>query len=191
MNSRPLVYVGDDIASNICLTPAHFLTLNPKTGIPCNDEEGITTEDPEYLPNISNAEILLQTWKKGQKHLDAFWKAWRNDYLLSLRERMAYKLKEGRIQHNKEPQVGDVVLVKDDLPRGSWKIGRICELRTSQDGQIRSGRVLLPNKKTLNRPLNLLYPIECSKETETKDRENTSENQVLEVSRRQVLEMSQ
>ena len=176
VNSRPLVYVGDDINSNICLTPAHFLTLNPKTGIPCNDEEGIT-EDPEYLPNISNAEMLLQTWKKGQKHLDAFWKAWRNDYLLSLRERMAYKLKEGRIQHNKEPQVGDVVLVKDDLPRGSWKIGRICELRTSQDGQIRSGRVLLPNKKTLNRPLNLLYPIECSKETETKDRENTSENQ--------------
>ena len=90
---------------------------------------------------------------------------------------MAYKLKEGRIQHNKEPQVGDVVLVKDDLPRGSWKIGRICELRTSQDGQIRSGRVLLPNKKTLNRPLNLLYPIECSKEAETKDRENASENQ--------------
>ncbi|XP_078334132.1 uncharacterized protein LOC144625796 [Crassostrea virginica] len=177
VNSRPLVYVGDDIHSNICLTPAHFLTLNPKTGIPCNDEEGITTEDPEYLPNISNAEILLQTWKKGQKHLDAFWKAWRNDYLLSLRERMAYKLKEGRIQHNKEPQVGDVVLVKDDLPRGSWKIGRICELRTSQDGQIRSGRVLLPNKKTLNRPLNLLYPIECSKEAETKDRENASENQ--------------
>ena len=131
------------------------MTLNPKTSIPCNDEEGIT-EDPEYLPNISNAEMLLQTWKKGQKHLDAFWKAWRNDYLLSLRERMAYKLKEGRIQHNREPQIGDIILVKDDLPRGSWKIGRICKLRTSQDGQIRSGRVLLPNKKTLNRPLNLL-----------------------------------
>ena len=48
VNSRPLVYVGDDINSNICLTPAHFLTLNPKTSIPCNDEEGIT-EDPEYL----------------------------------------------------------------------------------------------------------------------------------------------
>ena len=64
VNSRPLVYVGDDITSNICLTPAHFLTLNPKTSIPCNDEEGIT-EDPEYLPNISNEVMLLQTWKKG------------------------------------------------------------------------------------------------------------------------------
>ena len=60
---------------------------------------------------------------------------------------MAYKLKEGRIQHNKEPQVGDVVLVKDVLPRGSLKIGRICELRTSQDGQICSGSS--PNQQLL------------------------------------------
>ena len=103
---------------------------------------------------------------------------------------MAYKLKEGRIQHNEEPQVGDVVLVKDDLPHGNWKIGRICELRTSQDGQIRSGRVLLPNKKTLNRPLNLLYPIECSKEMRPKIERILMKIKVLEVSRRQVLEMS-
>ena len=58
LNSWLLFYVGDDINFNICLTPAHFLTLNPKTGIPCNDEEGIT-KDPEYLPIISNAEMLL------------------------------------------------------------------------------------------------------------------------------------
>lgn len=75
VNSRPLVYVGDDINSNIILTPAYFLTLNPKTGIPDRNEEDL--EDSEYLPNISSAEKLLQTWKKGRKHLDAFWKAWR------------------------------------------------------------------------------------------------------------------
>lgn len=34
LNSRPLVYVGDDINSNIPITPAHFLALNPKIGIP-------------------------------------------------------------------------------------------------------------------------------------------------------------
>ncbi|XP_062582984.1 uncharacterized protein LOC134244753 [Saccostrea cucullata] len=172
VNSRPLVYVGDDINSNIILTPAHFLTLNPKIGIPDSEEED--TEDTEYIPNISSAEKLLQTWKKGQKHLDAFWKSWRDDYLLSLRERTAYRLKEGRIQHSMEPRMGDVVLVKDELPRGTWKVGRLCELTVSRDGQIRSGKVLLPNKKTLNRPLNLLYPIECSKETESNDRKDQS-----------------
>ena len=34
LNSRPLVYIGDDIHSTIALTPAHFLTLNPRIGIP-------------------------------------------------------------------------------------------------------------------------------------------------------------
>ena len=60
------------------------------------------------------------------------------------------------------------------LLRGSWKVGHVYELTVSRDGQIRSGKVLLQNKKTRNRPLNLLYPIECSKETETKDRKNQS-----------------
>ena len=34
LNSRPLVYEGDDINSNICITMAHFLLMNPKLGIP-------------------------------------------------------------------------------------------------------------------------------------------------------------
>ena len=30
INSMPLVYVGDDITFSMTLTPAHFLTLQPK-----------------------------------------------------------------------------------------------------------------------------------------------------------------
>ena len=33
LNYWPLVYVRDDINSNIPITPAHFLSLNPKIGI--------------------------------------------------------------------------------------------------------------------------------------------------------------
>ncbi|CAC5421233.1 unnamed protein product [Mytilus coruscus] len=145
VNSRPLVYIGDDINSNIILTPAHFLTLNPKTGFPDHNEADST--DPEYLPQISSAKKLLLTWKKGQKHLTMFWKTWRDEYLLSLRERTANKLRSGRILQK--------------LQLRSWKIDRICQLVVSRDGQIRSGKVMLPNKKTLNRALNMLYPIEC------------------------------
>ncbi|CAG2200102.1 unnamed protein product [Mytilus edulis] len=159
VNSRPLVYIGDDINSNIILTPAHFLTLNAKTGFSDHNEEDST--DPEYLPQISSAKKLLLTWKKGQKHLNMFWKTWRDEYLLSLRERTANKLRNGRIQSKIPAKVGDIVLIKENLPRGSWKIGRICQLVVSRDGQIRSGKVMLPNKKTLNRALNMLYPIEC------------------------------
>ncbi|XP_063411612.1 uncharacterized protein LOC134694529 [Mytilus trossulus] len=117
VNSRPLVYIGDDINSNIIITPAHFLTLNAKTGFPDHNEEDST--DPEYLPQISSAKKLLLTWKKGQKHLNMFWKTWRDEYLLSLRERTANKLRSGRIQSKTPAKVGDIVLIKENLPRGS------------------------------------------------------------------------
>ena len=60
-----------------------------------------------------------------------------------------------------EASVGDVVLIKDNLPRGTWRIGRFKELIVSRDEQIRSAKVLLPNNKTIGRPINLLFPIEC------------------------------
>ena len=61
MNTRPLVYLGEDINSNTALTPGHFLSLNPKTGIPVND---IDDHDPDYNPCDSSTEKLFKIWKK-------------------------------------------------------------------------------------------------------------------------------
>ena len=75
-------------------------------------------------------------------------------------------------QRGTDSTQGDVVLIKDDLPGGSWKIGRICELTgVNQAEDIRSGKVLPPTKRTLNRTLNLLYPIECFKRTDSENNE--------------------
>ena len=92
LNSRPLVYVGEDINSTEALTPGHFLCLNPKIGIPQTD----ITEN-EYIPYETTSTKLLEAWKKGQKLLDKFWNTWRGDYLLSLRERTQTRLKSSRI----------------------------------------------------------------------------------------------
>ena len=41
--------------------------------------------DPEFdFTKRSSAKQLLQSWKCGQRHLNQFWKLWRNEYLLSL-----------------------------------------------------------------------------------------------------------
>ncbi len=48
VNSRPLVYVGDDLKSSIAITPRHFTCLNPNTGIPESETEA--DEDPSYDP---------------------------------------------------------------------------------------------------------------------------------------------
>ena len=59
------------------------------------------------------------------------------------------------------PRVGDVVLMKENLPRGQWKTGRICELIKGADQNVRSAKVTVAPHKFLYRPLSLLYPIEC------------------------------
>ena len=49
INSRPLVYIGDDIDSNIALTPCHFLSLNQDIGIP---EINNNSNDPDFCENF-------------------------------------------------------------------------------------------------------------------------------------------
>ncbi|XP_060600639.1 uncharacterized protein LOC132754069 [Ruditapes philippinarum] len=107
VNSRPLVYVGDDVNSNIALTPSHFLTLNPSIGIP---ESHIDEKDTDFIAHYNSSDRLMNIWKKGQKLLNMFWVIWRNDYLLNLRERTQSKIKTGRVQSHIEPCVGNIVL---------------------------------------------------------------------------------
>ena len=92
VNSRPLVYIGNDINSYMPLTPSHFLTLNPKIEIPAYIEDEVM--DTDYNPTVTSAERHLVTWKKGLRHLDSFWKMWWNDYVLSLRKPSRTTLKE-------------------------------------------------------------------------------------------------
>ena len=166
INSQPLVYMGDDINSGITLTPAHFLSLNPNIGLSNFAQED--DHDISFRPKVNSTENLILIWKKGLKHLEKFWQVWRDDYLLNPRERTQTKLKSPRVQTSSNAKVGHIVLIKDNLPRGCWRIGRITELIRSRDQQVRSAKVLLPSKKMIGRPLNLLYPIECSeKERDT------------------------
>lgn len=53
------------------------------------------------------------------------------------------------------------MLVKENLPRGYWRVGRICELFPSQDRRIRSARITFGPNKFINRAISSLYPIKC------------------------------
>ena len=79
INSRPLVYMGDDINSGITLTPAHFLSLNPNVGLSNFARED--DHDISFRPKVNSTENLILIWKKGLKHLEKFWQVWRDDYL--------------------------------------------------------------------------------------------------------------
>ncbi|XP_066926074.1 uncharacterized protein [Clytia hemisphaerica] len=169
LNTRPLVYIGEDLNDGTTITPSHFLSPNTKTGTPTLEDQD-EINDPTYVEGrMESKEILLDTWKRGQRMLETFWKIWKNDYLLNLRERTKSRLSSPRIQAHEKPNVGDIVQLKDDTPRGSWKLGRITGLITSTDGKIRAAKVLLATKNTVNRSLNLLYPLECENDFKVED----------------------
>ena len=163
LNSRPLVFGGNDISSGFALKPGDFLSLNPKTGSP---ELKVDDIDLDYLPRVSTAQHLLETWKRGQKHLTSFWQAWCDKYLLSLRERMQTHLKERRVWAKQTPRVCHVVLIKKNLQRGTWRIGKIIELVPCQDGETRAAKIQLPSKKILSWTLNMWHPLECTSSTD-------------------------
>ncbi len=161
VNSRPILYQGKDIQGGRSLCPSDFLMINSKTGAPLLDTEN-ESQDPAFNPNMSASDKLLSTWVKGSKYLDQVWEVWRNEYLLSLRERYQKSLKLPRVQSHIVPKVGQIVLMGDKQPRGTWKLCMIHALNKSGDGQIRSAVVKLADGKLLTRALTQLYPLECS-----------------------------
>ena len=54
-----------------------------------------------------------------------FWRTWRDGWLLSHLEITQRTLKSGRIQSVFRPNVGDVVLVKEAIPRGRLRIRKV------------------------------------------------------------------
>ena len=60
--------------------------------------EVVPEQHPDFLDRMSSSKKLLETWRKGQKHLKTFWKLWFNEYVLSLCERTQKTLKAPRIQ---------------------------------------------------------------------------------------------
>lgn len=70
--------------------------------------------------------------------LNQFWKRWKHEYLVGLREYHCYKKPAGTTSIS----VGDVVLVQsENRPWGFWDLGRIEETLPGRDGQVRSAIV--------------------------------------------------
>ncbi|XP_020914628.1 uncharacterized protein LOC110252203 [Exaiptasia diaphana] len=169
LNTHPLVYMTDYLNSGTVLTPQCFLRLKEdvKTGIP-DALPSYDSKDPDFVINQTSEETLLQTWVHCQEHLKYFWRIWTDEYVLSLREKhRSPNLPKKHKRVHPQINVNDAVLIHDSLPRGSWRLGMVNELITSKDGQIRSAKVTLPSKNILTRPINLLYPLECSSEKDS------------------------
>ncbi|KRY06469.1 hypothetical protein T12_8984, partial [Trichinella patagoniensis] len=130
VNDRPLTFVGSDVDEKMALTPAHFLIGRSLASFP----DRSNSADRGTLR--SSSRHLLRRWSYQQKLVDAFWKRWKREYVVTLSSRGKWK------RLHEQPRVGDVVLVADyNTPRRRWPLGRIVELLTGGDGLARSAKV--------------------------------------------------
>ena len=157
INSRPLTYLSvEDLDEP--LTPSHFLCGRRILSLP----DGLSEEDgdDEFALNQPG---LSRRLRHLNAMLNQFWKRWRGEYLLELRE--AHRHHRGN-PDAVPPSVGDIVLVEEeDKPRGLWKLARVTSLITGKDGRPRGAVLHVPSSGsngTLQRPLQRLYPLELA-----------------------------
>ncbi|WKX93844.1 hypothetical protein Q1695_011255 [Nippostrongylus brasiliensis] len=161
LNTRPLTKLNMGDIEEIPLRPIDFLQGNVRFSLTDISDDG-ANEDPTYNPEfIQTREQAMEAIRYSENCANKFWECWKSEYLLLLREMQKQTLKQPRHTKRSCPELGEVVLIEQDLiPRGCWPYGKVVEIIPSQDGLVRSAKILMPNHRVIQRPLNKIYPLE-------------------------------
>ena len=112
LNRRPLTIMSQDSKDMEPLTPAHILYPTR-----------ISPWSPTVVPTDGEIGKNLRTaWQRAQSRVNAFWKAWKTDYLSLLHDRKKWK---GTKEDLKKDDI--VIIVDESKTRHEWKLGRVIE----------------------------------------------------------------
>ncbi|XP_055586460.1 uncharacterized protein LOC129739089 [Uranotaenia lowii] len=120
LNSRPLYTVLNDPEAPEVVTPSHYLIGRPLTALPEPSLEDVNAG-------------RLSRWQHLKQMRDHFWRAWSNEYLISLQPR------KKNIKQMPNIRPGMIVLLKDrNQPPLQWKRARITQVYPGPDGLVRA-----------------------------------------------------
>ena len=160
INSQPLSYVTPEDLEEP-LTPSHLLVGRRVLSLPddLSYRGEITDTEFELTPNSISRRV-----KYLNNVLNQFWRRWRNEYLLELRN--THRHNQGS-SDEVEIAIGDLVLVHDESqPRGFWRLAKVEDTITGKDGWVRGAKLKVSARggrsTGLQRPLSLLYPLEVN-----------------------------
>ncbi|VDM97559.1 unnamed protein product [Onchocerca ochengi] len=143
------------------LCPGDFLWLGYN-----NEKNSLKYANKSYEndePNLSIQQNLINRYQNTRRKLQRLWKIWQEEYLEELRKRTQKSHKNPRSLIRRKPIIGEVVLLKGEGPRNSWKMGRVEKLIEGNDGLCRSAVVRISNGTRLTHAIGHLYPLEiCS-----------------------------
>ena len=148
------------------MTPSHLVCGYRVLSIP---DIPFNEGDEDYGVTVID---LTHRARHLKKTLDKFWKCWKWEYLLELREHCQSSKPPGVDAH--PIRKGDLVTVYD--ARGLWRLGIVQDLNKSSDGEVRGAFVCVISKTgrpiLLRRPIQHLYPLEVSRSTITDDNQD-------------------
>jgi hypothetical protein len=139
LNSRPLYQRSSDPTDVEALTPGHLLTGEALTAVPT----------PCLLDIRENR---LNPFQLVQNRVQDFWRRWSREYLNTLQQRNKWMWQQENVS------VGDLVLLVEETPPATWKMGRVEELHTGDDGLVRTVTVRTATNK-MKRPIVKLIPL--------------------------------
>lgn len=155
LNSRPLVPVSQDLADPQPLTPGHFLIGRPLLQPPMAME---TSDLP--LNRVT-------AWGHQQRIVSSFWTRWKEEYMLSLQQRMKWRNPCTNIQ------IDDIVVILDEAtPPASWPLGRVIDIKPDDNGFIRNV-IIKTAATTLTRPVQKTISLISHESTPSNTRSGT------------------
>ena len=132
VNSRPLSYFSTEDVEDL-IAPSHLIAGRRLMSLP----DGPYKRDVDDSVEIDHTDLNKRMLHLN-KVLEHFWKRWKKEYLLELRE-------SHRQTHKCPISIGDVVFVHEaDRPRGFWKLARVEDLT---DGLVRGACVQTHGRK--------------------------------------------
>lgn len=160
LNNRPLTYIESEGGEPQVLTPNTILW----------GEDSQILEDLE--PDESEVSKMHKRLNTARQHA---WNRWHKEYIHGLME--SHRMVKG---DGKLPNVGEVVLIiGEEKNRGLWKKGKVLRRVVGKDGVIR-GVVLQHKGHEIERPIQLICPLEIRGEDIEAEESNVSEPQVIE-----------
>ena len=104
-------------------------------------------------PAEDGAEDLRKSFNEVRATVNRFWKRWKEEYLMTLRERTKWnKSREG-------VKVGQLVIMVDEVKhRGEWKLARVTKIIGDEE-HVRAVEVKTA-KKTFTRDITKLVALE-------------------------------
>ena len=125
-------------------------------------------------PHENESQTIMKWHKYIKRCKEALWKRWKHEYLVALREKRNLKNKDKTFRIN----VGDVVMIKRwEKNRGHWKIGIVNHLYNGKYNIIWFAQLRI-GKKLIDRPIQLLYPLELHCEGIATTNEDDKKNEL-------------